>query len=53
MIDEHFYELLVRPRVLQGQHVPGIGLNQNYERNTVPQLSQIRAAMQALAMEEA
>ena len=34
VIDEHFYDLLVRPRVLLGKHVPGIGLNQVYEQNT-------------------
>ena len=34
VIDEHFYDLLVRPRVLMGKHVPGIGLNQVYEQNT-------------------
>lgn len=53
VIDEHFYDLLVRPRVLQGQHVPGIGLNQMYERNTVPQLPNIREAMRVVATEEA
>src|SRR5262245_40409952 len=53
VIDEHFYDLLVRPRVLQGKHVPGIGFNQIYEQNTVPQLPQIREAMQAVALEEA
>ena len=53
VIDEHFYDLLVRPRVLMGKHVPGIGLNQVYERNTVPQLPQVKAAMQAVATEEA
>ncbi len=53
IIDEHFYELLVRPRVLAGKHVPGIGLNQVYEQNTVPQLPSIKAAMQVLAVEEA
>ena len=53
VIDEHFYDLLVRPRLLQGQHVPGIGLNQVYERNTVPQLPHIRQAMFDLAREEA
>src|ERR1051326_3618005 len=36
-IDELFYDLAVRPRVLQGKHVPGIGLNHVYEQNTVPQ----------------
>jgi 2-oxoisovalerate dehydrogenase E1 component beta subunit len=53
VIDEHFYELLVRPRVLAGKHVPGIGLNQVYEQNTVPQLPSIKAAMKALVAEEA
>jgi 2-oxoisovalerate dehydrogenase E1 component beta subunit len=53
VIDEHFYDLLVRPRVLLGKHVPGIGLNQVYEQNTVPQLPSIKAAMLALATEEA
>jgi 2-oxoisovalerate dehydrogenase E1 component subunit beta len=53
VIDEHFYDLLVRPRVLMGKHVPGIGLNQVYEQNSVPQPSGIRAAMQSLATEAA
>jgi 2-oxoisovalerate dehydrogenase E1 component beta subunit len=53
VIDEHFYDLLVRPRVLLGKHVPGIGLNQVYEQNTVPQLASIKDAMRAVAMEEA
>lgn len=53
IIDEHFYDLLVRPRVLLGQHVPGIGLNQVYEQNTVPQLPSIRAALEAVATEPA
>jgi 2-oxoisovalerate dehydrogenase E1 component beta subunit len=52
VIDEHFYDLLVRPRTLMGKHVPGIGLNQVYEQNTVPQLPSIKVAMQALAAEE-
>jgi len=52
VIDEHFYDLLVRPRVLLGKHVPGIGLNQAYEQNTVPQLPSIKDAMLAVATEE-
>ena len=52
-IDEHFYDLLVRPRVLLGKHVPGIGLNQVYEQNSVPQLPGIKAAMRAVATEVA
>jgi 2-oxoisovalerate dehydrogenase E1 component beta subunit len=53
VIDEHFYDLLVRPRVLAGKHLPGIGLNQVYEQNSVPQLPQVKAAMLAVATEEA
>jgi 2-oxoisovalerate dehydrogenase E1 component beta subunit len=53
IIDEHFYDLLVRPRVLLGKHVPGIGLNQAYEQNSVPQLPVIRAALREVATEEA
>ncbi len=53
VVDEHFYDLLLRPRVLLGKHVPGIGLNQVYEQNTVPQLPQIKSAMQELATEPA
>jgi 2-oxoisovalerate dehydrogenase E1 component beta subunit len=53
VVDEHFYDLLVRPRVLQGRHVPGIGLNQAYEQNTVPQLPQIRDALRSLVLEAA
>jgi 2-oxoisovalerate dehydrogenase E1 component beta subunit len=52
VIDEHFYDLTVRPRVLLGQHIPGIGLNQVYEHNSVPQLPTIKEAMQAVATEE-
>ncbi|HJZ93298.1 MAG TPA: transketolase C-terminal domain-containing protein [Gemmataceae bacterium] len=53
IVEEHFYDLLVRPRVLQGKHLPGIGLNQVYETNTVPQLDHVREAMLALATEPA
>jgi 2-oxoisovalerate dehydrogenase E1 component beta subunit len=53
VIDAHFYELLVRPRVLLGKHVPGIGLNQVYEQHTVPQLPQIKEALRAVVTEPA
>jgi 2-oxoisovalerate dehydrogenase E1 component beta subunit len=53
VIDEHFYDLLVRPRVLLGEHLPGIGLNQVYEQNSVPQLPSIKEAMKSLAADEA
>ena len=51
VVDQHFYDLLVRPRLLAGRHVPGIGLNQVYEQNTVPQLPGIKAALRELAAE--
>ena len=37
----------------KGKHVPGIGLNQFYEQNSVPQLPGIKAAMREVATEEA
>lgn len=52
-IDELFYDLKVRPRVLAGKHVPGIGLNQVYEQNTVPQLPNIKSAMAEILNEAA
>jgi 2-oxoisovalerate dehydrogenase E1 component beta subunit len=52
-IEHHFYDLLVRPRLLAGKHVPGIGLNQVYEKNTVPQLASIHQEMLALVTEPA
>lgn len=53
VIDEHFYDLLARPRVLAGKHLPGIGLNPVYETNSVPQLPHVKDAMLAVATEEA
>jgi 2-oxoisovalerate dehydrogenase E1 component beta subunit len=53
IVEEHFYDVVVRPRILQGKHVPGIGLNQVYETNTVPQAGHIRDAMIALATDVA
>jgi 2-oxoisovalerate dehydrogenase E1 component subunit beta len=53
VIDEHFYDLTARPRVLLGAHVPGIGLNQVYEWNEVPQLPNVLVAMRDLATEAA
>ncbi|MEX2216554.1 MAG: transketolase C-terminal domain-containing protein [Phycisphaeraceae bacterium] len=53
IIDVHYYDLLARPLVLMGQHLPGIGLNQVYERNTVPQQHHIKAAMKRIATEPA
>src|SRR5262249_36045601 len=53
VVADHFYDLLVRPRLLAGKHVPGIGLNQVYEQNTVPQLPLIKKTLLDLATEPA
>ncbi len=38
---ELFYDLYARPRVLAGKNIPGIGLHQNLERATVPQVQDV------------
>ena len=53
VIEDHFYDLLVKPRLLQGKHVPGIGLNQVYETNSVPQYGDVLAKMRELASDPA
>ena len=50
-VEDHFYDLLVRPALLMGKHVPGIGMNQVYETNSVPQYEDVRDAMRDLAAE--
>jgi 2-oxoisovalerate dehydrogenase E1 component beta subunit len=52
-VDDHFYDLAVRPRTLMGKHLPGIGMNQVYELNSVPQMNHVRDAMRELASEAA
>jgi len=52
-VDEHFYDFAVRPRTLMGKHLPGIGMNQVYETNSVPQAGHIRDAMRDLAVDAA
>jgi 2-oxoisovalerate dehydrogenase E1 component beta subunit len=51
IIEEHFYDLVAKPKVISGKHVPGIGLNQVYEYNTVPQAEHIREAIFEVATE--
>lgn len=41
-VQELFYSLLARPRVLAGKNVPGIGLYTELEENTVPQTHDIK-----------
>ncbi|MFO0851246.1 MAG: transketolase C-terminal domain-containing protein [Gemmataceae bacterium] len=51
-VDDHFYDLLAKPSVLMGEHLPGIGMNQVYETNSVPQYEQVRDGMRNLAAEQ-
>ncbi len=53
VVEDHFYDLAVRPRTLLGKHIPGIGMNQNYELNTVPQLGHIRETLREIVDEPA
>jgi len=49
---EHcFYDLVVRPRLLAGADVPGVGLHPNLESVSVPQLTDLMREMKALATE--
>jgi 2-oxoisovalerate dehydrogenase E1 component beta subunit len=51
-IDEHFYTLKARPRVLAGVHVPGIGLAPSLENASVPQDEDIERELRALLTEQ-
>jgi 2-oxoisovalerate dehydrogenase E1 component beta subunit len=48
---ELFYELLARPKVLAGRHLPGVGLHPNLEEATVPYAHQIREAIVSVLSE--
>jgi 2-oxoisovalerate dehydrogenase E1 component beta subunit len=52
-VEDHFYDLLVKPALLMGKHIPGIGMNQVYETNSVPQYDDVRDAMRNLVAEPA
>jgi 2-oxoisovalerate dehydrogenase E1 component beta subunit len=51
-VEELFYELLAPPRLVAGKFLPGIGLADPLEMASVPQLSDITEAIQALAREQ-
>jgi len=50
-IDELFYELKARPRLLASQAVPGIGLSPVFEAATVPQKKDVEQALKDLLAE--
>jgi len=51
-VEELFYKLSAPPKLLAGKFVPGIGLADNLEHASVPQLADISGAIRALAAEE-
>jgi 2-oxoisovalerate dehydrogenase E1 component beta subunit len=48
-VEELFYELYAPPKLLAGAHVPGVGLADDLERASVPQLDGVIAAVRELA----
>ncbi|MBN8554486.1 MAG: alpha-ketoacid dehydrogenase subunit beta [Deltaproteobacteria bacterium] len=53
VVDEMFYELAVRPRLLAGKAVPGIGLSPNLEYASVPQKVDVENAIRELLADPA
>jgi 2-oxoisovalerate dehydrogenase E1 component beta subunit len=52
-VEELFYNLVAPPRLLAGAFVPGIGLADNLEMASVPQLPSIRDTIRQLTHQEA
>ncbi|MCM2277509.1 MAG: alpha-ketoacid dehydrogenase subunit beta [Oligoflexia bacterium] len=52
-IEEHFYELEARPRLLAGAFTPGIGLADPLEMASVPQLNNVLELIREVAAERA
>lgn len=50
-VQELFYSLLARPKVIAGKHLPGIGLHPNLEDNSVPQKHEIEEAIREIVEE--
>lgn len=50
-VQEMFYSLLARPRVVAGKNLPGIGLHPNLEDNSVPQKNEIADAIREVINE--
>lgn len=51
-VQELFYNLYARPRVLAGKQVPGVGLHPNYEEASVPQYQNILDEIKELLAEQ-
>ncbi|PWU20859.1 MAG: alpha-ketoacid dehydrogenase subunit beta [Bdellovibrio sp.] len=50
-VQELFYQLLARPRVVAAKNLPGIGLHPSLEENTVPQKTDILSAVREVLSE--
>ena len=50
--EELFYDLFAPPKLLAGAHVPGIGLADNLEHASVPQVPGVAATLRELAKHE-
>ena len=52
-VDEMFYELEARPRLLAGEFIPGVGLADSLEMASVPQNGHIEKAIREIVQEHA
>ncbi len=52
VIEECFYELLAKPRLLAGADVPAVGLHSNLEEASVPQVSDIVSMVRQICAEK-
>ena len=52
-VEDHFYSLEARPRLLAGAFIPGVGLADTLEAASVPQLSSILEAIREVVAERA
>lgn len=50
-VQELFYNLMARPRVLAAKNLPGIGLHPNLEDNSVPQKHEVKSAIREITAE--
>ena len=53
VIEEHFYELEARPKLVAGAFIPGVGLADPLEMASVPQLNHVVEAIREAAHERA
>ena len=52
VMEDLFYELLARPKILAAQNVPGVGLHENLEEAAIPNFNDIQACLEELLNEK-